>query len=239
MANLTKVCTICKVSKNVSEFYPAVTSSGNPTIRSRCKNCEQSRNKAKYAKMLADKIDIVIPDLPGEQWVPAKGFEKVYRVSNFGRVKSIDRWVYKAIAGKEVLMKGKLLSQCVDANGYYSVTFYNTELKIKRPKEIHTVVYFSFHSKAVKKKGFEVDHIDNNKLNNNVSNLQYIPCRRNSTKRSLNHPKTSQYSGVHWDKRGYWNAQIKINSKSKSLGSFDDELDAHLAYLNAVKQLTA
>ena len=47
--------------------------------------------------------------------------------------------------------------------------------------------------------------------------------------------KTSQYVGVSWHKQGKkWQAQIKINGRRHYLGLFDNEENAHEAYLKAM-----
>ena len=62
---------------------------------------------------------------------------------------------------------------------------------------------------------------------------------------SFNHndykPKwTSEYKGVYFHKASNkWQSQIRINGKRKHLGCFKTELEAHNAYQNALKDITA
>jgi hypothetical protein len=50
--------------------------------------------------------------------------------------------------------------------------------------------------------------------------------------------KSSQYKGVNWDKsQNKWLSRIYINGKSKHLGYFTDEHQAHLAYQKALENL--
>ncbi len=62
---------------------------------------------------------------------------------------------------------------------------------------------------------------------------------------SFNHndynPKwTSEYKGVSFHKASNkWRAEIRINGKNKYLGYFKTELEAHQAYQNALKDITA
>ena len=82
-----------------------------------------------------------------------------------------------------------------------------------------------------------VDHIDNNKLNNNVDNLQLITNRENTSKNKIN--KTSKYTGVYWDKaRNKWHVEIRFGKIKKHLGRFDCELEASNAYLKAKEKYT-
>ena len=71
-----------------------------------------------------------------------------------------------------------------------------------------------------------IDHINRNPLDNRIENLRVLTSQQN------NFNKTAK--GYSWDKQNNkWHAQIKINYKSKHLGSFTEEADARQAYLKA------
>ncbi len=85
--------------------------------------------------------------------------------------------------------------------------------------------------------GMMTDHIDGNGLNNQKHNLHHVTNRVNQQKRVQ--CKSSSFPGIHWCKRASrWISRIKINGKSKYLGTFNNELDAFNAYKNAVNALT-
>lgn len=77
----------------------------------------------------------------------------------------------------------------------------------------------------------KIDHHDHNSLNNQRSNLIITTTRGNCCN------KIGQTSpGVCWDKeRGKWRSHIKIKDKQKFLGRFETEIEAHQAYLQAIK----
>lgn len=76
------------------------------------------------------------------------------------------------------------------------------------------------------KEGEEVDHINHNKLDNRRINLRC--CSHAVNIRNLK-PKTSKYSGVHYDKsRGKWRAEVN----RKFLGRFKTEIEAANAVRN-------
>jgi hypothetical protein len=79
-----------------------------------------------------------------------------------------------------------------------------------------------------------VDHIDNNRQNNDFSNLQLITQRSNSHR--LQERYLSKFKGVCVAGKK-WRSRIYINGKQKFLGSFNCEFKAHLEYLKAVKCL--
>jgi len=75
-----------------------------------------------------------------------------------------------------------------------------------------------------------IDHIDGNTLNNNIENLRLVTHQQNQ----WNQTRAKGYSWCKkWNK---WCAKIKLNTKNKHLGYFDNEDDAHNAYLEAKKK---
>lgn len=80
------------------------------------------------------------------------------------------------------------------------------------------------------KKGQTIDHIDGNTLNNSRSNLRF--CSQGENLRNARKHKncSSKFKGVYFDKdRSRWVSQIKIE-KPKYIGSYDNEIEAALAY---------
>jgi hypothetical protein len=74
--------------------------------------------------------------------------------------------------------------------------------------------------------GVEVDHINQDKLDNRRENLRLVPHSVNMR----NVPAqagSSQFRGVTWNKqRGHWIAQASHAGRTRYLGSFDDEQEA-------------
>ena len=71
-----------------------------------------------------------------------------------------------------------------------------------------------------------IDHINRNTLDNRISNLRNVTRQHNGFNRNC--------KGYYYDKQcKKYQAYIKFNGKSKYLGYFDNEQDAHQAYLNA------
>lgn len=81
------------------------------------------------------------------------------------------------------------------------------------------------------------DHQNHNGLDNRRSNLRVCTQAQNQRNRRPRRDSTSKYKGVSWSIRARkWRAGIKANGHSTSLGSFDDEMEAALAYdRNAVE----
>ena len=72
-----------------------------------------------------------------------------------------------------------------------------------------------------------IDHIDKNKVNNNISNLRVV----NSAQNQQNRLNTKGYSYHIGHKR--YESHIRVNKVLISLGGFDNEEDARNAYLEA------
>lgn len=85
----------------------------------------------------------------------------------------------------------------------------------------------------------EIDHRDGNGLDNRKQNLRLTTRNdnvQNAAKRGVN--PTSVYKGVYFNKlTKKWVAQVCIDYKTTHLGSFDNEIDAAIAYDTAVIEL--
>ena len=164
-----------------------------------------------------------------EQWKAIPGYEGVYEISTLGNVRSLDR---KNSRGAN--LKGQPKKQTTARSGYKLVGLRKEGRCSIR--SIHQLVAIAFLDHTPCGLKLVVDHKDNNKLNNNVNNLQLITNRENSNKKHI--PSSSQYVGVSWNKRSRkWHANIYYNKKLKHLGYFKDELEAHNAYQTALTEL--
>ena len=119
-------------------------------------------------------------NLENEIWVDTY-LSTHHEVSNMGRVRSKDRYLKKS--GNLILFKSKILKGSI-AYGYIRFRF-STEKREYIAVGGHQLVYHSFYNtKPVK--GMVVDHIDGNKTNNNLNNLQFITIGEN-TRRGKTH----------------------------------------------------
>lgn len=168
-----------------------------------------------------------------EVFKPIKGYEGIYEISNLGRVKSLERTIVKD-DGINQTFKERILIQTVNSKGYASVGLCKN--KRRKTHTIHKLVAMAFLNH--KPNGFKIviDHRNNNPLDNRVENLQLISNRENASKDRKG--GTSKYTGVSWIKsRNKWGSSIYINGKSKFLGRFTSELEAHQAYQKALNSL--
>lgn len=117
-----------------------------------------------------------------EKWVNIAGFEDLYQVSNFGRVRSIThRQSYIDTSGKQYnrLRKGSILKPAPmtkkNGKGYLSVTLYrNGE---KKTMSVHKLVAQHFIPNPNNLP--QINHKDEDVLNNRVDNLEWCTCSYN------------------------------------------------------------
>ena len=106
-----------------------------------------------------------------EIWKDIKGYEGLYQISNLGNVKSLER--YKQNHGVTQLVGEKIKSTRLLSSGYLVTDLYKDN-KSKTAK-IHRLVAETFIPNPNSKE--TVNHIDGNKLNNRVDNLEWATHR--------------------------------------------------------------
>jgi hypothetical protein len=106
-----------------------------------------------------------------EKWKDIKGYEGYYQVSNLGNVKSLDRVVWNGkVFHKRI---GKILKPKGDR--YYELCL-TKQGKLKKVY-IHRLVAQAFIPNPNNKA--EVNHMDGNKVNNHISNLEWCTSKEN------------------------------------------------------------
>lgn len=111
------------------------------------------------------------PDLETEEeWRPVVGYENDYEVSNLGHVRSKDMEVW---GGRSYYVKkGRMLKPGKSGTGYYTCALRG------HTKKVCQMVAEAFLFKS--NPNDVVNHIDGNKLNDNVGNLEYISSSQNN-----------------------------------------------------------
>jgi len=169
-----------------------------------------------------------------EVWKDIKDYEGLYQVSNLGRVKSLKR-KRKGRNNSICNVKERIIKQGKQPNRYYYVIL---SKKGKRKTHLtHKLVAIAFLNHIPNGQIIVVNHIDFDKLNNNVENLEIITQRQNANKKHIK--STSKYVGVCWvSTEKKYHSRIVHNGKRKYLGRFDNEYDAHIAYQKELKKIT-
>ena len=109
-----------------------------------------------------------------EIWKDVDGYSGLYQVSNFGNVKSLSKHV-PCKSGKTRKLPEKILKPAKTDSGYFVVCL--SKNKISKHYKIHRLVASAFIENKERKKC--VNHIDGDKTNNNVSNLEWCTYSEN------------------------------------------------------------
>lgn len=142
------------------------------------------RNLLNVSKMLKhEELPVVnserwlsITDLEGEVWKDVVGYEGLYQVSNYGRIKSLNR-VQVRKNGSKILVKCRILKyhkQYYKNCFYYSVSLHAQKLKTWN---VHRIVALTFVENKDNKP--YVDHINGQKEDNRCVNLRWATCLEN------------------------------------------------------------
>ena len=144
-----------------------------------------------------------------EYWMEIEKYEN-YSVSIFGRVRNAKT--------------GRLLLPVLGDTGYYRVHLCNG-IDNHKKFYVHRLVANAFLHNHKRKPC--VDHIDNDKKNNNVNNLRWCTIQENNMKKSKKSTNTSGYTGVTYDElRNEYRARIK----GHHIGRYKSAEEAHKAY---------
>ncbi len=139
---------------------------------------------------------------------------------------------------KTIYCKGKFRKCWID-NGYYKFRLNGKTVYL------HRYLYEAYHRCSILP-GIHVHHKDENKLNNDLFNLELITQSEHSRLHNLgnkygraNTGNKNAFKGgsVSWYKRDEkWRARVFINTKEKHLGCFHTEQEAREVLANYYKE---
>ena len=139
-----------------------------------------------------------------------KGYEKYYEISSEGIVRSKDR-TQTDPRGRTRTWKGKVLKPDIAQNGYYRVTF--SIHKKKKQFYLHRLIATHFIDNPNNLP--QVNHIDGNKLNNSINNLEWVTVQEN-TIHAYKHGLINHISGGEHPNYGKFGSESKKAKKVKS-----------------------
>jgi len=154
----------------------------------------------------------ILKDLDFEMFLPIDGYDN-YFISNFGNVKNSKT--------------NRIINQYNHPQGYKLVSLKNNgKWKMFR---VHRLVGNAFLENPDNKP--MIDHIDENKSNNNVKNLRWATRNDNGCNRGKQINNKSGFKGVCFDKPlNKYKSYININGKLKHLGYYETAEEASRAY---------
>lgn len=108
-------------------------------------------------------------------WKGIKGYENKYQVSDDGKVRSLQRHINNGSANGMTLAC-RILKQTKNPHGYYQVSLMNNGIRSVR--YVHRLVAEAFIQNTNDLP--VVNHIDGNKSNNCVDNLEFVSYHSNN-----------------------------------------------------------
>ena len=155
----TKRCVRCETMKRIDDF--TIDNSRSDGHYTYCKSCLKEMSQAKRATRIA-KSKSEQPErfshLAGETFKDLPGFVGEYQVSDMGRVKSLKT------------KKGMILKPKKIWSGYMVICL--CKGNVKKNHSVHSLVMTTFVS--ARPENCVVNHIDGNKANNHLSNLEWV-----------------------------------------------------------------
>lgn len=110
-----------------------------------------------------------------EIWKSVADYEGLYEVSSLGRVRSLDKIVPKWDGTR--LLKGRILKGGITQFGYHKIIL--TKNKHRQTIFVHRLVAEAFLENDNPNIKTQVNHIDGNKLNNKMGNLEWVSASEN------------------------------------------------------------
>lgn len=137
-----------------------------------------------------------------EEWLPIPGYKGLYDVSNLGNIRSLDHKSFSRGA-RLCDRKGRIMKQ--NKLTRYAQIDLCKEGVIKR-MSVHRCVALAFLPNPDSK--ISVDHIDRNKLNNNLTNLRWATLEEQQANRGMLKNNTSGHSHIRQVKPTLWKLHI-------------------------------
>src|SRR5690554_2958435 len=148
------------------------------------------------------------------KWIP--NYEGIYKASNLGRIKSVERRI-RTSQGNYRLYRERIIKQCLPNHRYLMVSLCRESKQVSRT--VHSLIAETFLGYTCTNRKIVIDHIDNNPLNNRLDNLQIITNRENSIKDTKN---KSGFVGVFFMKnlKNPYKAQIMEDGIRRVIGYY-------------------
>lgn len=161
-----------------------------------------------------------------EIWKDITGYEGLYQISNTGIIRSHDKLIVippnpKSTYGFSYIKKGQIIKQITDKSGYMKVLLYDKNSNRKNAF-VHKLVAIEFVDNTDNLP--QINHKDENKSNNCVSNLEWCTAKYN----------TNYGTGIkrRSEKQIYNNNRVKAVAK---IGDNGEIIEEYISMRNAAR----
>lgn len=156
-----------------------------------------------------------------EIWKPVKGYEQLYEVSNLGNVKSLKKswstYNYKSKNYYKITTEERILKPSISHCGYKQINL--SKNNKAKEKLVHRLVAEAFIENKDNKKC--VNHIDGNKQNNRVDNLEWCTHKENSKHSWNNGLQKSYLKGKYGKEHNLSKAVIQYDLEGNFIKEWD------------------
>lgn len=125
-----------------------------------------------------------------ETWKEVRGYAGLYEVSDLGRVRSLGR-TCKAKSNSRQRKKARILTQEITIHGYCRVRLFDASGKAKH-FAVHRLVAATFIGES----DLEINHINEIKTDNRLSNLEYCTSKENCNHGTRNARISDKLKGI-------------------------------------------
>jgi len=165
-----------------------------------------------------------------EYWKPIKGYEDFYQVSNLGDIKSLFRLIKTGENKRSV--GERLLKQNTNRYGYKMVSL--SKDSVLKTVSVHRLVGIAFVDNTQNKS--EINHIDGNKSNNEIHNLEWCTKSENN-KHSLKLGLRVTKKGIeHYNSRFKEEDIINIRNSNLSESNLSNLYNVNRATIGKIKR---
>jgi len=167
-----------------------------------------------------------------------RNYEGIYEINRYGQVRTVERIQNrksKTGTASSIIVKNRIRKYKINNTGYPSISLkkagtignhgYKAVILDGKKYLVHRLIYKIIHNIEAN----YVDHINGIKTDNRALNLRNATRSENSQNRPHTQYNKLQLKGVYCH-NGKFRAQICINKKVISLGTFFTALEAHNAY---------
>ena len=140
------------------------------------KNSPLRKEGSKFVKIIFMQNEVILIPEDQEIWLPIPSWEGFYEASTLGRIRSVERTVWRGGGSKGIpRLKSRILSTSKGEKGYLQVKLSKDGKSWTR--RVNRLVAFAFIPNPFNLP--EVNHLDGDKLNNRPPNLEWSTHRNN------------------------------------------------------------
>ena len=132
---------------------------------------------------------MIVKQYINEIWKDVLGYEGLYQVSNYGRVKSLERMVKHYPSGEKVV--SEILLKPYNTIKYLQVGLCKDG--VRKTYSVHRLVWMAFNGEIPE--GYEINHINEDKTDNRLENLSLMSHKDNINWGTRNERTASNRTG--------------------------------------------